>query len=197
MCGHEDLANFWDVCCCCLSVCVCIAAVGVGAGRQKGWDGLDGGGEITNFAERETELLWKCLGKQVRASFHLLPALCPTLLSPLLWKADQRERRREMFWKSNLILEQSFDMRLHHPDWTSQLDVAFSQFHLLFPRGRELLILWWNREGCDVHSFLEEQSGLTELQSSVLSEGTVGLQSSNQGLCASPLLTSPLSTTMC
>ena len=140
---------------------VCLVRVGVGAGSQKGWDGLDGGGEITNFAERETELLWKCLGKQVRASFHLLPALCPTLLSPLLWKADQRERRREMFWKSNLILEQSFDMRLHHPDWTSQLDVAFSQFHLLFPRGRELLILWWNREGCAVHSFLEEQSGLT------------------------------------
>ena len=76
---------------------VCLVRGGVGAGSQKGWDGLDGGGEITNFAERETELLWKCLGKQVRASFHLLPALCPTLLSPLLWKADHREKKRKCF----------------------------------------------------------------------------------------------------
>ena len=28
---------------------VCLVRVGVGAGSQKGWDGLDGGGEITNF----------------------------------------------------------------------------------------------------------------------------------------------------
>ena len=179
---------------------VCLVRVGVGAGSQKGWDGLDGGGEITNFAERETELLWKCLGKQVRASFHLLPALCPTLLSPLLWKADHRERRR-----GNVLKIQS------HPWAKLWYEVAPSRLNFTarcciftipssFSAGQRIAdTVVKSRRLCCLFLF---GGTIGFNQSSVLSEGTVGLQSSNQGLCASPLsisqlLTSPLSTTMC
>ena len=135
MCGQEDLANFWDVCCCCLSVCVCIAAVGVGAGRQKGWDGLDGGGEITNFGGERLNFWGNVLRKQVRASSQLLPALCPKLL--LLLKTTRWAARLKLIAVSgrksksfeNLVQRKVSHIRL---DWSSQL----SLLHFTIPSTR-------------------------------------------------------------
>ena len=97
--------------------CVCIAAVGVGAGRQKGWDGLDGGGEITKFGGERLKFWGNVLGKQVRASSLLLPALCPKLLLLLETTRLKLTLPKKKYFDGCTL----FNAHSLSPDWSSQL----------------------------------------------------------------------------